>query len=373
MKVLFLANIPSPYRIDFFNGLGSLCELTVLFERKVAKDRNEKWKNNHFLTFKSHFLIGFPIGNDSAVSLEMLYFLSIKKFDIIVVGNYSTPTGILSILYMKMMKIPFIISADGGIIKSDSKLIFKYKRLLISSAKAWLSSSNETTRYFEHYGARKNGIYIYPFTSISEKDVIDLPLSKNQKSIIRKDLEIIEEKIILSIGRMIEVKGFDTLIKSVARIDKSIGVYIVGGKPLDEYIRLMKEYNIQNIHFVDFQTQNDLLSYYKMSDLFVLPTRGDVWGLVINEAMANGLPVITTDKCIAGIELIEDDVNGYIIPVDNEELLAEKIINLINDDEKMLKMSTNNLLKIKKYTIENMTNKHFDIFKNLIEKGDIFV
>ena len=52
------------------------------------------------------------------------------------------------------------------------------------------------------------------------------------------------------------------------------------------------------------------------SDLFVLPTREDIWGLVINEAMSFGLPIITTRKCIAGTELITDGENGYLLEAD---------------------------------------------------------
>ena len=54
-----------------------------------------------------------------------------------------------------------------------------------------------------------------------------------------------------------------------------------------------------------------------------MPTREDIWGLVINEAMAYGLPIITTDNCLAGLELIKNEENGYIIPVNNTELLAQ--------------------------------------------------
>lgn len=80
----------------------------------------------------------------------------------------------------------------------------------------------------------------------------------------------------------------------------------------------------------------------------------DVWGLVINEAMACGLPVITADRCVAGMELIEDYKNGFIIEVDNKEMLSDKINQILNNKELINTMSRNNLMKIRKYTLENM-------------------
>lgn len=60
-----------------------------------------------------------------------------------------------------------------------------------------------------------------------------------------------------------------------------------------------------NIVFVEFKTKEDLIDYYRAADLFVLPTREDIWGLVVNEAMAAGTPVITTTNCGAGMEILK--------------------------------------------------------------------
>ena len=69
----------------------------------------------------------------------------------------------------------------------------------------------------------------------------------------------------------------------------------------------------------------ELATYYQAADLFVFPTREDIWGLVINEALSFGLPVITTRKCVAGVEMIKEGVNGSIVSEDNVEQLECKI------------------------------------------------
>ena len=105
----------------------------------------------------------------------------------------------------------------------------------------------------------------------------------------------------------------------------------------------------------------DLANAYAAADLFVLPTREDIWGLVINEAMAYGLPVITTDRCVAGLELVEEGVNGSIVPVEDAAALAGKMKELLSSD--LEKMGTASLKKIRAYTIENMAKAHVAFFE----------
>ena len=93
----------------------------------------------------------------------------------------------------------------------------------------------------------------------------------------------------------------------------------MGGNPTEEYLQMRKMWNLNNVHFLPFMEKNELEAYYQATDIFVLFTREDIWGLVINEAMANGLPVISTDKCIAAMELVKRDINGIIVPSENLE------------------------------------------------------
>lgn len=363
MRVLFLTNIPSPYRVDFFNELGKLCNLTVLFERKDATNRQEQWLKNKIHTFNALFLKGKKVHSDSAIDLGVIKYLDKKRYDIIVVGGYATPTGMLAINYMKINRIPFILNADGGFINKNENFLKKHiKNHHISSAICWLSTGEETTKYFEYYGANIQNIFEYPFTSLYQKDILEDVVDIDKKKKTRVNLNINEEKVILTVGQFIHRKGFDVLLNACKKIHKDYGVYIVGGEPTEEYIKLKEEFNLTNVHFVGFKSKEELKEYYISSDLFVLPTREDIWGLVINEAMAYGLPVITTNRCIAGLEMVQDYENGFIVPVNNIDLLARRINEILEDEIMARKMSKRNLEKIQRYTIENMAEQHFDIF-----------
>lgn len=364
MKVLFLTNIPSPYRVDFFNAWGKLCDLTVTFEGTYSKERDTNWKASRITNFKALFLKGLRTKADQFLCPGILPVIK-KKYDHVIVGGYSTPTAMLAILFLQIRKIPFWIEADGGLIHPDSTIKFDIKRHFISSATGWLSSGQTTTKYLTHYGADPACVQWYPFTSLHEKDILMSPVDKCQKKSLRECLSIqTDRKVVLSVGQFIPRKGFDVLLRAISQCSKEYLFYIVGADPTEEYLGLKSKLCLENVHFVGFQKKSELKKYYQASDLFVLPTREDIWGLVINEAMANGLPVITTDQCVAGLELVENSVNGYIVPVDNEKKLAEQITKVLNDDLLRAKMANASIARIRPYTIENMAFVHNEILKS---------
>ena len=219
--------------------------------------------------------------------------------------------------------------------------------------------------FLKNYGASEEKIFRYPFSSMQNSDILPEPLSAEEKQTLRKKLGITKEKAVLAVGQFIKRKGFDILIKAAERLSDNTGVYFVGGNPIEEYIALKEKLKLDNVHFVGFKSKEELKEYYKAADVFVLPTREDVWGLVINESMACGLPVITTDRCIAGLELVKNGNNGYIVPVDDVSELAEKINQTLADDDECKKMGQNSISVIKDYTIENMALRHFEILKEL--------
>lgn len=362
MKVLYLTTVPTPYKVAFFEELGKLCDLTVLFENKQVSYREKSWLINDFHNFTAIFLRGFNI-KDKKISVEAIRIIKNGNYDRVIIGCYSTITQMIAQKYMIDHKIPFIHSSDGGMIKKDSAVQKKLKSYFIKNASAWLGTGKTTSEYLEYYGAKKDKIFSYPFTSISTNDILSDTDSIDLKKMLRHRLQMNEDKIVISVGQFIYRKGFDVLIKAAAKLS-SIGVYIIGGNPSKEYYQLKDELNANNVHFVEFKDKKGLSEYYRAADVFVLPTREDIWGLVINEAMAYGLPVITTNKCVAGIEMVEEGINGtIIIPDDVEELVKAMTYWTMNGK------ATGNIASLKKarqYTIEKMALRHYEILTNNI-------
>ena len=254
------------------------------------------------------------------------------------------------------------MEVDGGLIRQEGKAKYFVKKTLVSMANRWLSTGEYTTKYLIHYGAKEENVTNYPFSSLYEKDILPGIIPREEKKALRSALDIPEEKMVLAIGQFIHRKGFDVLMQAAASLDENTGIYIVGGEPTEEYLKLREELGLKNVHFLGFQKKDALAQYYKAADFFVLPTREDIWGLVINEAMAYGLPVITTDKCVAGLELVENGVNGYIVPVEDATELAEKMRKVL--DSEMEAMGKASLDKIRPYTLENMAKAHAEILES---------
>ena len=363
-RVLFLTNYPSPYRVQFFDELGKHMNVTVLFSDRIEakKHRSAAWYIQSEGQFKSVQLTKrlFTLkGRD--LCWDVTKWLT-KDYDAIVVCGYSTPTIILAMAYMRLKKIPFYMEVDGGLIREDSRWRLWLKRRLIGCADSWISSGRYTTEYLVHYGAKRENVHTYPFSSLRESDLLKEPVSQEEKRKLRQELGIGEKQLILTIGQFIHRKGFDILLKAAAKVNADATICFVGGEPTEEYLQLQKDLGLENVRFLGFMKKEELVRYYQAADVFVLPTREDIWGLVINEAMAYGLPVITTDKCVAGLELVQDAANGYVVPVKDADILAEKMDELLSSDTAAMGAAA--LEAVQDYTIEGMVRAHKDIFEN---------
>lgn len=113
MKILFMTNVPSPYRVDFFNELGKYCDLTVTFTDRSFKHRDKSWKEFHFENFWEIFLKGIPF-KTKRICFSIKKVLKKEKFDKIICGVYAYPTGMIAIRYMRKRKIPYWLESDGG-------------------------------------------------------------------------------------------------------------------------------------------------------------------------------------------------------------------------------------------------------------------
>jgi len=364
-RILYLTGYPAPYRVAYFDVLGRDADVTVLFaDRKEDQThRSQAWfvqGSGNFRAVQLEKRVSAMRGG--CLCLDVVDWLK-QKWDVIVLCGYSSPTVMLAMAYLKARRIPFWMEVDGGLIRPDSKAKYLFKKTLVRSAAGWLSTGKSTTDYLVHYGAVRERVYEYPFSSLHASDFPETLLNREEKMVLRRELGISDGKMILSIGQFIYRKGYDVLLRCAAMLAPDVEIYIVGGTPTEEYLQMCRDLKLQNVHFEGFMKKEQLLKYYQAADLFVLPTREDIWGLVINEAMAYGLPVVTTDRCVAGLDLVENDTNGYIVPVGDEKALAEKIGAVFAGD--WARMGQVSREKIQPYTIEMMAKKHLEIFEEV--------
>lgn len=364
IKVLFLTNIPSPYRVDFFNEFGKYVDLTVLFEIDSSTERDESWKGYQFHNFNGIIMKGVRTSYDTAFCPTVIKHLNRNSYDYIFVTCIASLTGLLAAAWLKMHHIPYFYEGDGGVPGKKTGLKAAWKRYIIRDAKLCFSPTRDFDEYCLTYGASKDRIVRYPFSSIFEKNIIDHVVEEENKKCLKEKLGINEESIILSVGRIVPLKRFDVLLNAFGDVsNNNWGLYIVGGECTKELEQIIKDKKIGNVHFVDFMLPEQLGEYYRAADFFVLPTSSDTWGLVINEAMAAGLPVITTFQCGAGTAMVEEQNNGYLYHYEDTEALKKYMRILMESADTRQQFAEKTLDTVKGYTIEAMAQKHYEILE----------
>ncbi|HVO72680.1 MAG TPA: glycosyltransferase family 4 protein [Ignavibacteriaceae bacterium] len=144
-------------------------------------------------------------------------------------------------------------------------------------------------------------------------------------------------------GRIVGIKNPLFFAEVAIKIKNKIGncsVLIIGDgdeKLKNDMFNALKENGI-NYHYAGFIEHRDLPEYYAQSKVLLLPTSEDCWGVVINEAMVAGLPVITTKMTAAAGELVLDGINGFVLPLDSEQW-AEKITGLLKNSVELKSFS----------------------------------
>lgn len=351
--VLFISNVPSPYNVEYLNELGKLRLVTAVFERGFSSERDTSWKKLNVRHFECIILRGIHTAVDASLSFGVIRQIHRHRKNHIIIGNPATPTGILAILFCKACGIPFILQSEGGIAKDGKGFKEKIKYFLMHDACLYLSGMRKN-EYFLAYGASPDRIKQYPFASLYQKDLLTLVPTLEEKLTLRKDLGFDALHMVLYVGRFVHGKGVDLLLRACVDLPKGTILVAVGGQPSEEYKDLQQQLKLSGVFYVDHTEMQTLKKYYMAADIFVLPTRGDTWGLVVNEAMSNGLGVITTDACVAGLNLIENGVNGYVIPSEDFHALHNVLCNVLEEAGHAAQLGKSALETIQDYSYENM-------------------
>ncbi len=359
-KILFVCDGPSPYKIDFFNLLCKKMDIHIAFIAAKTEVRDKSWFKMERIEFEYTVLTERKC-EERIISLSLIEFIKKHKFKEVVITNPTNLVTILAMWYMRMHSISYCISIDGA--RYSKKTIENaIKKSIFKGSKAFFSPSEVSDEYYIKNGVNQEAIVRYPFTSIYDEEIIPF-VTQQEKKEAKALLNIKEKKMVLTIGQIIHRKGLDVLLNACNNLPADVGIYIVGGEPTEELKELMETLNLANINFVPFQEKNVIKTYMKAADIFAFPTREDIWGLVVNEAMSHGLPIITTDHCVAGLEMIQDGRNGYIIPINNSDILNEKMNLVLNDTNLCDNLAKEALSTIRHYTFEKMVEAHCSYFE----------
>lgn len=355
----FLFSHPAPYKINLFNGLAKHLRLTVFFERELSGYAKAQYLAREQWKFQYRMLKGIKIGQENHLSFEVQRHLKQHRYDYVIINGYSSLTEIITILFLQKHQIPYYLYVNGGVIRKDAPWKFALKKKLIAGAIGYIAPTAMIDDYLVHYGAKKDHIHHFPYSTIFQEEILKKPLSIQEKMELKKTIGLpLTGKILMSIGQFIPRKNFITLIRAWTKIPKQYHLIIVGNGPLEKtYQRMIRLYKLSNITIKPFQPKNLLLSMLRASDGFILLSKEDIYGHVVNEALSQGIPVLSSEAVISSKVLIQQGVNGYRISLASMHTFPKKLEQLlhIQNPEASLKIAKDN-------TIESMIKAHLNIF-----------
>ena len=134
-------------------------------------------------------------------------------------------------------------------------------------------------------------------------------------------------------GQMIARKGLDHVLTAFAKLPENARLLLVGREAeLPQMLAALPESVRRRVNYAGFQAPDALPQFFAQADVFILPSRYDGWGVVVNQALGAGLPVICSDQVGAGHDLVADGENGYVFRVGEVDSLTEKMAHFTRDE-----------------------------------------
>ncbi len=292
-----------------------------------------------------------------------------SNFSAFLIIGWNYKSALQAIYACRKYKIPILHRGDSNLLTSRSKikLLAKYLpyKILLSKINYHLYVGKLNKEYLKYYGVKDNNLFFSPH--FIDNNFFRSKLNKiennNSHGILRDKLGISRDSyVLIFVGKFINKKRPFDILKAVIKIlneNRNIDIHVifVGDGPLkSELINKSKEYS-SRFHFTGFINQNDIYKYYFISDCLVLPSNNsETWGLVVNEAMACGLPVIVSNAVGSGYDMVEEGKTGFVYEIGEIDSLTRvilKIDELIKKDKK--KLENNIYLKSNKYSMEIAT------------------
>ncbi len=264
----------------------------------------------------------------------------IKKHEIdIINAHFALPSAVPGIFVRKITKVPIVVTLIGGDIYDPTKRKHLFRRFgfnpivrfVLKHADTLTSISEDIKSRSIELGARKD-ITVIPYGVNT-----DLFNPKKRNNTIIKKFGGKNSKMILSVGRLIKRKGYQYLIRAIPKvlIDFPNSIFAIVGEGPERHplTKLIEKLKIDDrVLFLGNIPNTNLPELYASSDLFVLPSIHEGLGIVYLEAMASGVPIITTNS--GGMrDLIIDKQTGILIKSRKSEEIANTIISLLNDDK----------------------------------------
>jgi glycosyltransferase involved in cell wall biosynthesis len=257
------------------------------------------------------------------------------------VHGWARLTDWLAIVTAVAFGIPVLLRAETNLLTTLPPWKARLKRAILTQLfrriSAFLAIGRYNAEFYEAYEVPKEKIIHVPYAVDNEFFLSEAEQLLPRKIELKRKLSIPNHlPVILFSGKLTSLKRPMDLLEAFAELTKSTKaalVYVGEGPMRSELESRVRKYFLQHVYFTGFKNQGALPEFYSLADIFVLPSGFEPWGLVVNEAMCFGLPVIVSNHVGATGDLVREEVNGFAYPVGDVVSLAEKLRILIEDTE----------------------------------------
>lgn len=375
-KIAIIAPVPFYYHVPLYQKLAQSSEIDLMVyycsdETLRGVDVQKTYNTNGCFTDKDDLLNGYKYKFLKNYSLRPSHlhwpdglinfgiFKEIKngKYDAVILQSWTNLTWWMAFLTALIYKTPVLFMTDSNISSEASKS--KIKRFI---------KKNMLGRFLFHYalgfltsGTANEDFYKYYY--VSEKKMVRLYFSWGYDKLLKKSEELsikreeLREKfgikkddfVFLYVGRLSDEKLLLILLEAYNRVkSKNKKLFLVGDGPMKKEIKnQVKKLGVENVFFAGFQSREKIPDFYAAADAFVLPSRAETWGIVVNEAMCFGLPVLVSNKVGAGVDMVKNNYNGFIFESGNADdlfLNIDKLMNLSNDERLLFSKRSKEML-----------------------------
>jgi glycosyltransferase involved in cell wall biosynthesis len=362
-RVVIVTEIIAPYRIPVFNALAQHdgMELHVIFLAENDCTQRQWMVYKEEIRFPYQVLrswrrrVGrhsFLLNWGAEVALQQ------AEPDFIICGGYNYFASWQSMSWAQRNGVPFGLWSESTTrdFRGGRMLVEFLKMKFLRNCDAFVVPGRSSGEYLRSYGVSEEMIFTAP-------NAVDTQLFARKAAVVRSDAATHREalglpaRFFLFVGRLVPEKGVFDLLNAYGalapELRKEIGMVFVGdGAARSTLLQRAAAINPGCIQTVGFAQREQLPAYYALADVFVFPTHTDPWGLVVNEAMACGLPVISSNAAGCAADLVESGWNGRVFSTGDVRKLASLMDELGRDADQRSAMGQRSNERIQQYSPE---------------------